>query len=264
VDSIERYWESLHVGQSRLAGVGYEGFGQAFNAWMYRVRRPVFLKTVAPFLEGRTDLEVLDIGSGTGFYLDRWRELGVRRVTASDFSEAAVARLRESYADRSALKVDIGGEPAELPPVQYDAVSIVDVLFHIVDDGRYRRAFDNLGRLVRPGGLLVFSENFLRGARRRVEPVQVSRSLNEIESLLASSGFQPLIRRRMFVLMNAPVDSSSRLHMGVWKVLAKSITLQNWTGAVVGPLLYPLERALVAPSREGPSTELMVCRKAPS
>lgn len=264
MDSIERYWESLHVGQSRLAGVGYEGFGQAFNAWMYRVRRPVFLKTVAPFLEGRTDLEVLDIGSGTGFYLDRWRELGVRRVTASDFSEAAVARLRESYVDRSALKVDIGGEPAELPPVQYDAVSIFDVLFHIVDDGRYRRAFDNLGRLVRPGGLLVFSENFLRGARRRVEPVQVSRSLNEIESLLASSGFQPLIRRRMFVLMNAPVDSSSRLHMGAWKVLAKSITLQNWTGAVVGPLLYPLERALVAPSREGPSTELMVCRKAPS
>jgi hypothetical protein len=45
----------------------------------------------------RADLESLDYGSGTGFYLDRWQELGFPNVHASDVSEVAVQRLRERY-----------------------------------------------------------------------------------------------------------------------------------------------------------------------
>jgi len=39
---------------------------------------------VHQFLPPRADLEILDSGSGTGFYLDRWRELGFANVHASD------------------------------------------------------------------------------------------------------------------------------------------------------------------------------------
>jgi hypothetical protein len=37
----------------------------------------------------------------------------------------------------------------------------------------------------------------------------------------------------------------------------------NPLGAVLGAVLYPLELALVARLKEGPSTELMLCRRLP-
>jgi SAM-dependent methyltransferase len=260
---VRGYWESLHTARPGLDGIGYVALGQPFNRWMYRVRRAVFLSTVSPYVSGRGGLEVLDVGSGTGFYIDLWRELGLRQVTGSDLTDAAVRRLNARYPHLKIVRLDIGGEPAQLPPRRFDVVSAFDVLFHIIDDERYRQAFRNLAALIRPGGLLVFSENFLRGDRRRVEPVQVSRSLAEIESLVGEHGFQALLRRRMFFLMNFPADSANLLHVGSWRLLELALASWNSLGAVIGPVLYPLERRLVGRPKDGPSTELMICRKAP-
>jgi hypothetical protein len=67
----------------------------------------------------------------------------------------------------------------------------------------------------------------------------------------------------MFVLMNYPVDSTSRVHRLCWRVLELAMVAWNPLGAVLGAVLYPLELALVARLKEGPSTELMLCRRLP-
>ena len=71
--------------------------------------------------------------------------------------------------------LDIGGETLPLPTGDYDVVSAMDMLFHILDEDAYRRAIANLGALVRPGGHVVLTENLLDG---RVEkaPAQTSRA----------------------------------------------------------------------------------------
>ncbi len=254
------YWESLHRKDYGLSSVGYTGVGTPFNAWMYRVRRAVFRRTVRPFIQERGDAEVLDVGSGTGFYLDRWRELGLERITGSDTSAVAVEHLQRRYPSAEVVQLDIGAEPAGLAGRQFDIVSVVDVLFHITDDLAYRRAFENLSVLVRPGGLLVLSENFLHG-NASTGTQQVNRSVTEIGSLLGGAGFEPLLRRPMFFLMNYPVDSASVLHKLCWRTLVLAMAAWNPLGAVVGAVLYPLEMLLVARLKEGPSTELMVCRR---
>jgi 2-polyprenyl-3-methyl-5-hydroxy-6-metoxy-1,4-benzoquinol methylase len=256
-----RYWEGVHRTRSGLAAVGYDGFGEPFNRWMYRLRRRVFFDAVAPHVADARRLDVLDVGSGSGFYLDLWQELGVERLTGSDVSPAAVSGLKGRYPALELLQFDIGGDPAQLPMQRFDVVSAFDVLFHIVDDERYRRAFCNLGLLIKPGGLLVFSEHFLRGGARRVSTVQKNRSLAEIERVLGDNGLAPLMRRRMFFLMNYPADSRDPLHVGSWLLLAQAITKWNRLGDVVGPVLYPIERALVARPKPGPSTDLMICRR---
>jgi SAM-dependent methyltransferase len=252
------YWESLHRERYGLTSVGYIGVGRPFNAWMYRVRRRVFRDTVRPFITEQ-DPEILDIGSGTGFYLDRWRELGFRRISGADVSEMAVKRLRERYPSLEIAQLDIGGAFVG-PSRQFDVVSIIDVLFHITSDRSYERALVNLAELVRPGGILVLSENFLHQAGPK-EAQQVNRSLADITARLGNVGFEPLTRRPMFVLMNYPVDSASRLHRLCWRMLVLAMAAWNPIGALVGAALYPLEILLVARLKEGPSTELMVCRK---
>jgi SAM-dependent methyltransferase len=255
------YWESLHSKSYGLTSVGYIGVGRPFNTWMYRVRRRVFRNTVRAFIPGH-DPEILDVGSGTGFYLDRWWELGFRRISGSDVSEMAVERLRNQYPSLDIADLDIGEESAGLIQRQFDVVSIMDVLFHITSDRSYEQAFANLAALVRPGGILVLSENFVHQASPR-EAQQVNRSLAGITSLLEAVGFEPLARRPMFILMNYPVDSTSRLHKLCWRTLVLAMAAWNPLGVVVGAVLYPLEILLVGRLKEGPSTELMVCRRLP-
>ena len=259
-DAVE-HWQSAHVEVGGLAGVGCRSFGEPFNRWLYRLRRAVFMRRVAPLVEVRPDLAVLDVGSGTGFYLDLWRELGVRDLTGYDLAPAAVERLRARYPDVEVRRADIGAEDG-LPARRFGVVSVFDVLFHILDDDRYAQAFRNLGALVEPGGLLVFTENFLKGDRSNAPtPSQVDRTEAEIAALLAENGFEPLLRQRMFVLMNEAQNAADPLRPLWWRGFRRASRHRPWVGAVAGPLLYPLERALVALPGKGSSSDLMVCRK---
>src|SRR5829696_5730512 len=166
---------------------------------MYRVRRHVFLRTLRPLVTPR--MRVLDVGSGTGFYIDRWHELGVSSVTGADLTETAVEQLRRRYPADRFVRFDVTEEGAPLEPGSFELVSAMDVLFHVVE------------------------------------------------------------RRPMFVLLNAPVDSRSRLLGTTWHVLSSASARRNVLGAILGAVAYPLELGLLSRVREGPSTELMVCRR---
>jgi hypothetical protein len=63
------------------------------------------------------------------------------------------------------------------------------------------------------------------------------------------------------VLMNGPVDSGSRLLKSAWGLLTRVLAGRPAAGAPLGALLAPLELLLVSVRREGPSTEMMACRK---
>jgi hypothetical protein len=65
----------------------------------------------------------------------------------------------------------------------------------------------------------------------------------------------------MFVLMNYPADTTSRLARWAWTAMVAPAVLGEPLGWALGATLYPLERALVRLKRESPSTELMVCRR---
>lgn len=258
----KRHWESVLEPEPGLAGVGYRGLGEPFNRWMYRVRRRVVLRALRPLVGSLPAPSVLDVGSGTGFYVDLWRELGIEAITGLDITDTAVARLRARYPELRFERADIGAGRDRLPEQRFGAVSAFDVLFHIVEDGRYRRAFSNVAALLQPGGLFVFSENFLQNAAEIRIADQVSRTRAEIESILRAERFEIILRRPMFALMNEPVDSASQLHRRLWWWTTGQLRargpLFSW---VVGAALYPVELAALAAIREGPSTELMICRR---
>ena len=69
-------------------------------------------------------------------------------------------------------------------------------------------------------------------------------------------------QRPLFFLLNAPHDSSSRVHRLWWRVLSGVASRSDRLGGWIGALLFRLELAIVARRREGPSTELMLCRRA--
>jgi predicted TPR repeat methyltransferase len=206
------------------------------------------------------DASVLDIGSGTGFFIERWKELGVRRIVGVDITHAAVENLRRKHPDAEFQQVDIGDPLPALPRSSFDAVSAFDVLYHIVDDARYETALANISSLLKPGGLFVWSDNFVREGTLRGEQ-QVSRSLESIERALLASGFQIVDRRPLFYLMNSPVDSRDPVKKLLWQALSTVVSKSEVAGYAVGALLYPMERLLTTLAKESPTTEIMFCRK---
>jgi hypothetical protein len=129
-----------------------------------------------------------------------------------------------------------------------------------VDDARFERAIRTCASLLRPGGILVFTDNFLHGGSVRIAH-QASRSLHEIERAVASAGMTEIERRPVFVLMNTPVDSQSRPLQFCWRVLNAVVRRYPVLGSPAGMLLYPPELFLSSVMREGPSTEMMICRR---
>jgi len=255
------YWEERLAKTPGLSGVGFLGLGKNYNDWLYRIKRAVFLRTMRTTGLDFGASKVLDVGCGTGFFIERWKELGVRNLVGVDLTNAAVENLRPKHRDATFYQLDIGGPLHTLHPGTFDIVSSFDVLYHIVDDVKYDTAIGNISSLLKPGGRFVWSDNFVHEATKRGVQ-QVCRSLQEIESILAAKGLEVVERRPCFYLMNTPVDSSNPLGKLFWRALSAAVSRSEIAGYAIGAGLYPLELVLTRWARESPSTEIMICRKA--
>jgi len=257
----KEYWEKRLGEDWSLQGVGYLGFGLPYNSWLYRLRRLILNRHLATFNVDLTKARILDVGSGTGFWIETWRALGAKKITGSDLTAVSVERLRAEFPGTPIEQIDISNKSeASVFANQFDIVSAFDVLFHITDDSQFSESILNIAQCLSPNGYFVFSDNFVHGKAKRAIH-QVSRSLEEIEKILACSGLTVVRRVPVFVLMNAPLDSRSRLAMQVWRLFLAPVRLFPWLGYIWGPILFPVEVIMTRLIKESPSTEMMICHK---
>jgi 2-polyprenyl-3-methyl-5-hydroxy-6-metoxy-1,4-benzoquinol methylase len=142
------YWEERLRRNWSLGGVGYLGYGAPYNKWLYAVRKRVVRRCISELPVNMSSANVLDIGSGTGFWLEVWRDLGARSITGTDITATAVDRLRVAYPEIEVFRMDVAGEQQRWPiQGKFDLVSAFDVLFHITDDQRFHRAVLNIARV---------------------------------------------------------------------------------------------------------------------
>ncbi len=257
------YWETRLGSNYDLHGVGLIEWGSWFNQWLYRVRRLGFLGSMRGERKDWSDARVLDIGSGTGFYLEQWRELGAHDVHGMDLTEVAVQQLKQKYPGMSINQGDIGSAPLKDKSEYFDAISCMDVLFHIVDDENYARAFEHIAKMLKSDGLFIFSDSWLKGEDVRGVHI-VHRSRRRVKLLLGRAGFEVMDTRPMFILMNAPVDSQNPVLRAWWWILYQLTARFHRLGGVLAALIYPLERLLLKlAGDDGPTTKVIICRKRP-
>lgn len=119
------------------------------------------------FAQERRAWQVLDVGSGTGHWVDFYLDVYLARaVTAVEFVPQMVEYLRVKYAacDRvTVLAANVVEDP--LPERAFDIVNAIGVMFHIVDDQHWRRAVARMLVAVKPGGLMLVGGDF--GAQTR-------------------------------------------------------------------------------------------------
>ncbi len=130
-------------------------------------------------LLGRKDLDILEVGCGSGWFCSRLTQFG--RVTGTDLSDGALARAQQRapevrFISGDFMQLDVGND-------FFDVVVTLEVLSHVAD----QRAFiEKLARHLRPGGhLMLATQNrfVLQYLNRRPppEPGQLRRWLDRRE-----------------------------------------------------------------------------------
>ena len=211
------YWERRLMAHPDIPGVGYLGRSLLFVEQQYRSRmRQVELALRSNGLTNLAERSVLDIGSGTGIWMNFWHQHGASRVAGLDCAQPSIDRLRTEYPDDLIVQCDVSVVPLPLPDtMRFDVISAFDVLLHIVDPEGLRRTIANLAYHCLPGGWLIISDPIVQG--KGYVPVRSYaihnkvRLLAEYREVLEEHGFIIESIRPATVLLNNPLEASNRM-----------------------------------------------------
>jgi arsenite methyltransferase len=150
----------LLAGSSRRASAIPQSCLPACLAWLAML---LLASNVSLFAEIQSGATVLDLGCGSGTdTLIAARKVGpTGKVLGVDFSGAMLSRVRQAVAESGAVNVEFGESDAERLPigdVTID-VAIVNGIFNL--NPARDTIFQELARVVRPGGTVYAAELIL-------------------------------------------------------------------------------------------------------
>jgi len=263
------HWSRLHA-RGDLSSVGQSGLPADLNTWLYRAleRRVRWFIRRHRALDGVTS--VFDVGSGTGYWVRVWHNLGVPRVDGCDLVPAAAERLETEFGARGDRFVasDIGAVDAELPAGPYGLVSVMNVLLHLTNDEAFRRALASIASLVAPGGQLILVEPILLDAsyERPVTETQTSRAraFAAYRDPLIAAGLDLVEIRGALAMANNPIEAGSRAaydrYLRWWRWVARRAKTSPRSIRWIGPLMMLLDRLALARGA-APSSKIVLFRR---
>lgn len=261
--NAEDYWGRLLADEVDARTVGYPELPLSFNLAAHEAGRQAVRRAVVALDIDVSHARVLDVGAGSGLWVDFWQREGAV-VAAEDLTEHAAQTLRTRFPGMRIAVADIAS--SERPGSEtYDIVSAMNVLLHITDPNRVDAALANLASLVTRGGHLILMEPAVRyrwwrptaaGATAR------TRTLVEWQRLLDAAGFNLVRVEPTTALLSSVVDTKHRVTFEAlwlyWTLLTKAISGSEVRGRVVARLLRTPDRALVRATGWAPSGKCLV------
>lgn len=99
---------------------------------------------------GRSDLEIIDVGCGSGWMCDRLTRFG--RVTGTDFVRSTLEKAKKRFPAVNFITGDLFD--LDLPDAGFDVAVSLEVLSHVADQPAF---VAKLAKLLRPGGCLILA-----------------------------------------------------------------------------------------------------------
>jgi SAM-dependent methyltransferase len=153
--------------------------------WWHSARRHLVLDWIERAYPGRSDLEILDAGCGTGLMLQEMRHLGL--AEGVDISEEALAFCRRRGLDnvRQASVLDLPFDADS-----FDVVTALDVVEHLDDDAG---ALAEWRRVLKPGGrtfLFVPAHRWLWSLQDEISHHRRRYTASSLRAAVEKGGFQ--------------------------------------------------------------------------
>jgi 2-polyprenyl-3-methyl-5-hydroxy-6-metoxy-1,4-benzoquinol methylase len=238
------YWEKRLKEYPGIKGVGYTSRSPQFLEQQYHSRMHQVELALSHYgLTALKGYSVLDVGSGTGIWLDFWHRHGVNHVVGLDFAQPSVNRLRAQFPEDLIVQADLSEASLSLPDMmRFDVISAFDVLLHIVDSERFQHAIANLAKYCAEGGWLIISDAIVQDQgyvpTRSYAVWNKVRSVAEYRDVLSAHGFHIDSIRPATVLLSSPLEAPNRLAFLALSAWWKSTGLwggSNMLSGLIGP-----------------------------
>jgi SAM-dependent methyltransferase len=156
-----QYWDQRLASDLSLRGTGHRAFDLSYNFWLYQAqldRCESVMQRNGIQLVGK---HALDVGSGSGFWIEYLLQKGTASVYGIDISETSIQYLEKRYPKCHFFVQDISDSTVDyLFEQRFNFISALGILYHIVDETCFQQALHNLCRLLVPGGYLLLSDTF--------------------------------------------------------------------------------------------------------
>lgn len=126
------------------------------DLWWYRILHEKIYEALQERFSNQRDINLLDIGCGTGGLLDSLREKGYINLQGIDYSEAAIQFAQSRELTVTFLSIDNVAQYFD--GQQFDAI-ICDDVFYCLEIEQIERAFVNIASLLKSGGLFLSNNN---------------------------------------------------------------------------------------------------------
>ena len=103
------YWESTLGDSLSLRGAAHPNLAESFNRALYGSLRHSVTRSLRNHrqLDRLAELDVLDVGFGTGVWLDFWLAAGARSVVGVDLTDVAVEHARRRFPGVEIVRADV-------------------------------------------------------------------------------------------------------------------------------------------------------------
>ena len=107
-------------------------------------------------------MAILDVGTGSGHWIDFYSALGAGKLTGIDISQKSIEFLQTKYTLNDAINIYQGFFQDYLKDKnnEFDLVNAIGVMFHVVNDNDWQYGLQAIANALKPGGYLIVGGHF--------------------------------------------------------------------------------------------------------
>ncbi len=105
---------------------------------------------------------LMDIGSGSGHWIDFYKTLEVGSITGMDVSRSSFKYLSQKYSGDASIEIHQGKALEVIANLDnsFDIINAVGVMFHIIDDSEWQNTIFSIANTLKSGGLFIIGGHF--------------------------------------------------------------------------------------------------------
>ena len=262
---VKEYWDKRLSGFFSLDGVGCLGMGEHFNRYLYRMKDRTLSKVIRKLHLSLEKKSVLDVGSGTGFWIDYYLKRGVHCVYGCDISSVAIRNLKVLYSEFGNVFISETDFGSKFIPFnrKFDIVNAMDVAYHIVNDDHFDDFISNISKSLHPGGFVFLTDAFLEKPINAPYTHVKYRTLYKYKEKFARNSIKILSLFPMYFFLNPPIDENALavLMKLIYYKMTKPLS-KVCVGSLYIPIIYIFDSVLTNFQNLGISLKVLVGRKA--
>jgi SAM-dependent methyltransferase len=267
-----KYWNERAKRHLDLEGVGCEGRTKIYNQYLYKSKIRAIGKVLNKIKVDFENVDLLDIGTGTGFWVEYFLNKEVSSIVGVDISSLAIENLQKNYGKDNLRFIcgDVGNSDFNMNK-DFSLIVAMDVLYHIVDNKKFETAIRNISCSLRPGGYFIFSDIMSNtNDEMRPQPHVCFRNIKQYNEQLENLGIDIIEISPMYFLLHPPLDIKNKVVGELLHIFYYNVTLPLTRNPPILPStvenlylnsLYKLDSLFTSMPKFGITTKIAIARK---